>query len=519
MKDATLQYLEDVTLGAADRPWVHMPYEHQLREWQAFREEAGRALFWQMRSGKTKAVIDLACDKFPSEVQAVLVMAPNKVHANWIHKEFPEHAWMPTVGLAWSSKFKNRPWHRDRLKEVLTCDDKLAVLAVNNEALLTEDAKKAIKYLVTHKATMLAVDEAHHYRKAGSRRSKRLRGLVPYCPVRRILTGTPTADSPLGLWAMMELVEPGALGFKTFKAFRDYFFIETPMKSNGRWFATYDLDKSKSDELQARLAQWATVVLRADCPDLPDIVNTARYFELTTELQMLYDCTRDETGIELEKKFGIDLEITTAMKRLAKLQQITSGFLYEDDGSIRDLCTKENPRMDLLIETIREVPAANKHVIWCQFKEDCRRVRERLDQEDIPAVEFHGGVGSLERDAAYQLFQGDRKIKAIVCQPAACSEGLDFSAAKRMIWYSHTWRLTHRDQANERCTKIGRSDVEVIDLVAQNTVDQRILNLLKKKTDVANHLTGAGLRGLLGFLEWATLGEMEDVSVVPRGKA
>jgi SNF2 family DNA or RNA helicase len=501
------------------RPFKYPLYAHQRREWEKFKDAEARALFWQMRSGKSKSVIDTACENFPSGAQAVLILAPNKVHANWIHREFPEHSWMPWTGLAWSSKFKARPWHREKLKEVLTCDDKLAVLAVNNEAVLTEDARKAIRYLVKNKATMLVVDEAHHYRKAGSKRSKRVRPLAKLCPIRRILTGTPTADSPLGLWAMMELVEPGALGFKTFKDYRSYFFIEKPMKSNGRWFSTYDLNESRADELQARLAEWASVVLRKDCKDLPDLIPTARYFELTTGLQMLYDCTKDETGIELERKFGIDLEITTAMKRLAKLQQITSGFLYEDDGSIRDLCEgSENPRMELLIETIREVPGREKHVIWCQFKEDCRRVRERLDREKIPAVEFHGDVGTLERDAAYKLFQGDRRIKAIVCQPAACSEGLDFSAAKRMIWYSHTWRLTHRDQANERCTKVGRHDVEVIDLIAQRTVDERILSLLKSKQDVADHLTGSGLRGLLGFLEGTTLGAAESLGADGQGR-
>lgn len=139
-----------------------------------------------------------------------------------------------------------------------------------------------------------------------------------------------------------------------------------------------------------------------------------------------------------------------------------------------------------------------KAIVWCKYREDIRRVVRALAAEGIRCVEYHGAVHSqAKRQQAIDDFNNDPSVRVFVGQPKAGGQGLDLSAADLILWYSHTFDLIERDQANERATQIGGKTVTIKDFVTPGTVDEYILANLGEKRSVSESLAGRGLRDRL----------------------
>jgi hypothetical protein len=137
-------------------------------------------------------------------------------------------------------------------------------------------------------------------------------------------------------------------------------------------------------------------------------------------------------------------------------------------------------------------------VIWCRFRKDIENILARFRKEGIIAVDYYGGTVQSQRPKNEDRFRNDPKVKAMVAQPKACGEGLDFSAGTFMVWYSHLHGdLIAKRQADERCTKKGGRKIAITEMVARGTVDTKILIDNSAKAVVADYLTGEGLREYL----------------------
>lgn len=476
-------------------------YKHQQDEWDRHRDDDARALLWQMRTGKTKAVLDLACyRRLKGDIDAVLVLAPNGVHVNWVRRQLPVHMWdsVPYVAHAWQASEAHKPEHAASLERVLSCrGEVLAVLAVNSESIIHDKPAKVIgRFLRRHKGRVLLVtDESHDFRSPGSKRTKRARSLKRYCNVRRILTGTAVSNSPLAAYSQFELLEDHALGFADFAEFeRKYAYYVQERTRGGKSYERLDHYRDL-DDLQERMSRWASVVLREDVDDMPELVMDERTVVLPESLMKAYRTLLKEMIVELED--GGEVEAIDGGARLIKLQQMLGGFVVDVDGVVRELVTDEdNPRVQAMLEEVRE--SDRKVIVWCKYREDIRRVVRSLTAEGIRCVEYHGGVHSQSRrQEAIDLFNRDPEVRVFVGQPKAGGQGLDLSAADLILWYSHTFDLIERDQANERATQIGGKTVTIKDFVTPGTVDDYILSNLGEKRSVSESLAGRGLRDRL----------------------
>jgi SNF2 family DNA or RNA helicase len=152
-----------------------------------------------------------------------------------------------------------------------------------------------------------------------------------------------------------------------------------------------------------------------------------------------------------------------------------------------------------LINSLNEV--SGKAIIWCQFREDVVRVHRRLNALDMgDAVHYYGGTTKRERPIHEGRFRNDPKCRWLVGQYQAGGQGLDFSAASDIFWYSHTTDLLRRRQADERATKVGGRRIGVTDLVAVGSNDEKMLMNLDSKEVTADYLTGYGLRDYLQLI-------------------
>lgn len=479
-------------------PWPKVPWPHQLKEFEEHRDDDNRALLWQMRTGKTRSALDVAFYRHAKgDIDGVLILAPNGVHYNWIRRQIPQHAWIghKWIGMAWQATEAKKPHHQAILERVLTSnDDHLPFLAVNSESLIHDKAAAVIAKFLKKRRVMVIVDEAHDFRSPGSRRTKRARALVKRCTVRRILTGTSTSNGPLGAYSQFELLGKGTLGFGTFAEFEAEYATYERLKTKGG--QSYDkLQGYKNlEDLQRRIAEHSSVVLRSEV-DMSEIVFDTRDVLMTDHQQDSYRTLVRDLILEMES--GEEVEALNGGAMMVKLQQIASGFVVDTAGAVHDVVPDDkNPRLLALVDEAQNCDG--KMIVWCKYHEDIKRVVRTLRALGRNPVEYHGRIHSqAQRQAAVDGFQEDPAVTDFVGQPRAGGVGLELKSADLMIWYSHTFDLIEREQANERASAVGGKAMVVRDIVMPGTIDERILELLDSKRSVADMLTGTGLRDRL----------------------
>lgn len=478
-------------------PFVFPPYRHQAREFDLYRDEPARALLWQMRSGKTKAMIDLACyNATAARITAVLVIAPNGVHGNWIRRELPKHHWttVPRAGIVWHSvKATSKRW-KEQFKQVLAHRGGLAWFALNNDALKTETGRAALRaFFKAHPKFLLIVDESHEFGSPGSRRTMTLRGLAPKAEMRRILSGTSVDESPLKAYSQFEVLGKAALGQGTYEEFKARYSVWETKKN---WKTKREYEKLEGyvnqEELREHMARWSSVVLREDCDDMPELVRAPYPIVLTPEQAKVSKQLIDGAIQELDS--GQFVSPTEGGALVIRLQQVSSGYVVDEDGLIVELVKPEqNPRLKALEATL--ALTLGKSIVWCRFTHEIKLVGDMLDRLGIVHVDYHGPVKQADRDRAIDRFQTDPEVRVFVGQPQAGGQGLDLSAAEDIIWFSHTYSAIQRKQADERATQLGGRTIGVTDIMAE--VDHQMLEAQYNKGVVADFLAGRGLRDLL----------------------
>lgn len=204
-----------------------------------------------------------------------------------------------------------------------------------------------------------------------------------------------------------------------------------------------------------------------------------------------------------------------AITRLLRLQQITCGYLPTDDEA-EPVYTIPGPnrRLDLLCDLIEE--SQHKVIVWARFQMDITLIMDALRERGIRAVRYDGLVSDDERARAKELFQGERtryangqvvgrepvppeeQAQVFVGNPAVGATGLTLTAAKTVIYYSNSFKLIDRLQSEDRAHRIGQTNnVLYIDLVAEDSVDEKVAEALRNKFNVASQITGDRLKDWL----------------------
>lgn len=480
----------------------HPPWSHQAKEFEISAEMSARALLWQMRTGKTKLVVDTACHLFrEGKINCVIVIAPNGVHRNWCAREVPAHCWdsAPYEVHAWQSsvasltrasmsrsqRVKAADWWC-RADDLLT-SPALTWYAFNSESITRDDVRKMLAVLVKKRVCMVVFDEATDFRTPGSKRSLMCRALSKRVPYRRILEGTLVTNSPMHAFSQFELLQPGALGFTKYSEFKMRYGVWQPKGDfRGMRLTGYQ----RLDELRDKIAAWSSCVLRSDCEDLPSVTCSVRRIELTQQQRDLYRDIVERAKLEVEET---EVAISGQVSRLLKLQQVVSGFLIDSVGLVH-VVPGGNPRLEALVEEAEST--TGKNIVWCQFQKDLDVVTARLKAEGRKPVEYHGRISSEDKARNLEAFQTDPKVTDLVGQVQSGGRGIELSAASKIIWYSHTFDAILREQATERATKMGGANISLVDLVAPG-IDEYIRNKVTEKVSIANDVAGRGLQQVL----------------------
>lgn len=474
------------------------PRAAQKKEFELHRDKDRRALLWRMRSGKSKAIIDLAEYVFHEKgITGVVILAPNGVHDNWVRREFPKHCSTPYRAAAYRSTARSTQWHAKAMHRLMHRDKRtMAFLTINSEAVWREPVKKLMgQFLKSHKGKiMLVVDESHDFRTPGSRRSRVARGFAKQCKYVRIMTGTPVENSPLHAWSQFEILKKGALGFERYGDFKDrYAVTRKAYGSGGREFEQI-VGYQHQEELRAKIAEWSSVVLKKDA-GVSEWEHSTIAFRMTEKQRKVYarlvkDCLLEENAYEGGAK-------------MTKLQQITRGWYYDDDGQAQEIIPrKKNEALRRLVDAIEGVEG--KIIVWAAFTEEINAISKTLQEAGIRATMYRGGMTAAAKNKAIEQFVMNPTVKVIVGQPkSAMSKGFDFSVADTIIWYSHVHDMIDYEQASDRGSSVDKATVDIVSLECVDSVDSYVISSQRNKRSIADDLAGDGLRHILLLEELA----------------
>lgn len=475
-------------------------WQHQLDELEQHGTKKARGLLWGMRTGKSRVIVDSAnALRDGGNIRGGLIFAPNGVHMNWVRKQIPFHSWpgMSWEAQHWSSNFAReepRLWS-ERFNSLLRSKADMKWFTVNSESLIMPAVQEAIKQFLSsvHGEVLAVADESVDFRTPGSKRTKLARSLFKKLPYRRILDGTALMNSPLHAFSQFELLEPGALGFRTFEQFKSYHSVWRQAKTkSGRYYPALD-HYTNLETLRENIGDYASVVLREDCDDMPDLLPIEVVVEMSEPQKRAYLELVERNLLEFEN--GAEIDALEGGKRAIKFHQIVSGFAIDDFGDIQSV--DDDP--PILQELRRQVADAPKFIVWCRFREDIRRVSVALREMGLKIVEYHGGVPQGLRAENVDQFNNDPATVGFVGQPQAGGRGLELPC-DLIVWYSSTYDAIIRNQANERGTVMGGRSVSIVTLATPGTVHDDVVASAEQKVRVGDWTAGTGLRDKL--LEW-----------------
>ena len=465
------------------------PYAHQLTALEKSWNKDTYAYFMEMGTGKTKVLIDnLAMLYDKGKVDGALIVAPKGVIGTWYNQELPAHLpnHIENVTVLWQSNINKK--QKEKLDLLYQSDHRLHILIMNVEAFSTDKGKKyAASFLRCHKS-MTAIDESTTIKNPKAKRTKNILEIAKLAPYRRIMTGSPVTRNPLDLYTQCEFLDPRHLDFSSYYAFRNRYAEMKTMHVSGRSIQVVGGFRHL-DELADSLKPFSYRVLKQDCLDLPDKIYMKREVQLTPEQKKLYEQMRKEALATLN---GKTVTTMTALTQLMRLHQITCGHFAADDGTVQEI---KNNRLAELLDVLEEIEG--KAIIWAHYQHDVRNIYKLLEDKYGPGSVVHYYDKTLpdQRDYAIKNFKENDRVRFFVGTPQTGGYGITLVQANTVIYYSNGYDLEKRMQSEDRAHRIGqKKKVTYVDLIAEDTVDNKIVKSLRKKINIAAEVMGEDLK-------------------------
>ena len=465
------------------------PYAHQMTALEKSWNKETYAYFMEMGTGKTKVLIDnLAMLYDKGKVNGALIIAPKGVVGTWYNNELPTHLpnHIENITVLWKAAITKK--QQQELDGLFSEGEGLHILIMNVEAFSTTKGMQfAHKFLSCHR-TLMAIDESTTIKTPTAKRTKNILKLAESAVYRRIMTGSPVTKNPLDLYTQCDFLSPWLLDFTSYYAFRNRYAEMKTLHMHGRQIQVVNGFKNLG-ELSDKLKDFSYRVLKEDCLDLPDKIFIKRQIQLSPDQRKLYEQMKKEAIAVLKGKQSTTVNTLT---QLMRLQQITCGHFTADDGATQPIA---NNRITELMDVLEETEG--KAIIWAHYQYDITAIIQAVVKKYGPGsiVDYYGLTPQEERQPNIKRFQDDPKCRFIVGTPSTGGYGITLTAANTVIYYSNGYDLEKRLQSEDRAHRIGqKKSVTYVDIMADDTVDEKIVKALRKKINIASEVLGEELR-------------------------
>jgi len=484
------------------------PFAHQEDAFYKTRDEPVKAILWEMGLGKSWLAINTAAWLYKQEaINAFLIVAPNGVHRNWMDQELPKHLPIDVANkqVLWRSGKMTNANAKHAMEELIKTPY-LAILAVNAEAITrAQNCRTYVQRFLERRKVLIVCDESIILKSPNAAITKAMVALGRRAKYKRICSGVPITQGPLDLYGQYQFLRDGLLGYRSFYTFK-HAFADWEEKLNHNTNVKFEqlLGYKNQDKLLEACAPYTLRATKDECLDLPPKVYERRPFTLGKEQRQIYDQLRDQYVAELSAMESVP--VVHALTRLLRLQQITSGFWPEQKGAI--LCTAcegqgcaqcddigyvvqttplralpENSRLRALEAALEEIPQNRQVIIWTRFRHDVELITKMLGPDNV--AQYYGGIKNDARSESLERFRNQR-ARYFVGTARAGGRGLTLTEASYVIYFSHDYSYETRAQSEDRAHRIGQThSVTYIDLVAEDTVDERLMEVVANKRDLA----------------------------------
>ena len=394
------------------------------------------------------AISDLLFDSF--EVHRVLVIAPLRVARDTWPTEIQKWSHLRSLTYAVAvGTLKER-------KAALMQRADITIINRENLQWLIDDSGFPFDF------DMVIIDELSSFKNHKAKRFKSLMKVRPY--IHRIigLTGTPSSNGLMDLWAEFKLLDKGQRLGRFITQYRINYFI--PDKRNGEIIYSYKPLPYAEDAIYRRISDITISMKSTDHLKMPELISTQYEVELSDAERDRYENLKQELILQLP-----DGEITAANAAAltGKLSQLANGAIYSDTGEIMEFHDRKLDALEDIIEAANEKPLLVAY--W--FRHDLARIKNRFNVREI----------KTSRDIADW---NAGKIPVAVIHPASAGHGLNLQAGgSTLVWFGLTWSLELYQQTNARLWRQGQQSHTVViqHIITKGTIDERILKALSKK--------------------------------------
>jgi SNF2 family DNA or RNA helicase len=424
-------------------------------------------LLLDMGLGKTAITLTALCDLlFDSfEAHRILVIAPLRVASQTWPDELRK--WEHLSDLRFSVAVGTEAERKAALKV------KADIYIINRENVqwLIEDSGIPFNY------DTVVIDELSSFK---NHQTKRFRSLMKARhKVKRVigLTGTPSSNGLMDLWAEFRLLDMGQRLGRFIGQYRTAYFI--PDKRNGQVIFSYKPLPNAEKQIYDKIADITISMKSTDHLTMPELVTAEYPVTLSGKERERYDDLKQDLVLKLA---GGDVTAANAAALSGKLCQMANGAVYGDDGIIHHIHDRKLDALEDLIEAANGKPILVAY--W--FKHDLERISARLKERHIPftKLDTSGSITSWNEGA----------WPVALIHPASAGHGLNLqSGGSTIIWFGLTWSLELYQQTNARLWRQGQNADTVVlhHIIAKNTIDERVMKALRDKDKTQTALIDA----------------------------
>lgn len=499
----------------AEFPYLHpnfTPYEHQAEHVREHAMDEYHGLGWETGSCKTGPLIMTAAHHYLlGNIELLVVFAPNTVHSNWIRREIPKtlDPNFPLVTYLWRGEDTKKS-EKERA-EFIAARGKLKVVSINFEAMSAHSKmakNRAIiflaKLLKAHEGKIMGVvDESDGIGDPKATRTIRVLKFATHFRYRRIASGTPATESPFQLYSQSEFLKPGLLGYPDYDTFTLLHGIFKSKKFGERREFVMCVGYKGLPIIREKIKKFMSFKKKADCLDLPPKSYSVRSVELTPEQRTAYTQMKELLLHEVVNTEGMtEIAIAkNALHKLRKLHDVVLGYARVEvpytgptdqrpPKPVYKVLTLPHNRIKVLDATIATLEG--NVLIFTDCLPALKEVVAHLEAtHGVDAVRAcYGGVKGVARDDNIDAYENPNSpVRFLVANQKTGGVGLTMVSSKTVIFYSNGYSLRMRIQSEDRAHRGGlKHPVLYIDIVAEGTVDEKVLTAFENKVDVASQI-------------------------------
>jgi SNF2 family DNA or RNA helicase len=451
-----------------------IPHDYQKFAVEHIINNPVAALLLDMGLGKTvitlTAIKELMHDRF--EVRKVLVIAPLRVGRDTWPQEIAK--WEHLKGITYSVAIGTET---ERKVALMTKSD---VYIINREN---------VEWLVKNCVfdfDMVVIDELSSFKSGATKRFKSLLKVRP--TVKRIvgLTGTPSSNGLMDLWAEYRLLDMGKRLGRYIGQYRRDFFV--PDKRNQQIVFSYKPVAGAEESIYKLISDITISMKSVDYLKMPEcVMNKAEVF-MNEEEKGKYETLRKEMVLSLD---GADIDAVNAAALSNKLLQMANGAVYDEDKKAITIHDRKLEALEDLIEGANGKPV----LIAYWFKHDLERIAKRLTSKHVPFARIDDNESIRKWNAG--------ELPVALIHPASAGHGLNLQAGgSTLIWFGLTWSLELYQQTNARLWRQGQKQTVIIHhIISGATIDENVMKALEKKDKTQSALIDA-VKANLGGGKW-----------------